>query len=258
MMRVRKVQEAEIPDLSEQLLFARKSSEMSLLEICRQLEITPTYWYKLEKGGADTINYDLLKKIENLLALDLGVEFPSDPSTRSPHKERSMNLSRLKWVKVVTPPKDWPHHWALSLDEIADLRKNEPVIQNNGLTIVPLGFKHEGSEKLESGDLMALTQHAKITHIVEILDNQPYEKGGWFHRYVKIVWWQPDKNWDELPHREDVLGFDISIQKGIPYEFTSFQSFCDRWDEKGGLDAFQKHLTKQLNLISELDQLQSV
>jgi hypothetical protein len=202
---------------------------MSLLEICRQLEITPTYWYKLEKGGADTINYDLLAKIEELLSLDLGIEFPESVNTNPSHKENGMNLSRLKWVKVVTPPKDWKHRWALSLPEIADISKNEPVIQRNGLTIVPLGFKHEGAEKLESGDLMALTQHAKITHVVEILDEQPYKKGEWFNRYVKIIWWKPEMNWDELPHREDVLGFDIPIQKGVPYEFaTSFHAFRDR------------------------------
>ncbi|NJN22222.1 MAG: hypothetical protein HC812_14870 [Leptolyngbya sp. RL_3_1] len=165
-----------------------------------------------------------------------------------------MNLSRLKWVKVVTPPKDWPYDWALSPDEIAHTQKSAQVIQHNGLTIVPLGFKHEGSEKLEAGDLMALTQYAKITHIVEILDNQPYETGGWFHRYVKLVWWKPDMDWHRLPHREDVLGFDIPIQKGIPYEFTSFEAFHQAWDNKGGLDAFQAYLTEQLALIPEVEQ----
>ncbi|MEO0457452.1 MAG: hypothetical protein AAF152_12860 [Cyanobacteria bacterium P01_A01_bin.114] len=160
-----------------------------------------------------------------------------------------MNLDRLKWVKVITPPEDWPHDWALSPDAIAD--QEDPVIQKNGLTILPLGFKHEGSEKLESGDLMALTQHAKITHIVEILDDQPYEQGGWFHRYIKIVWWKPGTEWNRLPHREKVLGFDIPIQKGIPYEFTSFQAFRNRWGSQGGIGAFREHLAKQLMQISE-------
>lgn len=245
-----------MPDLAEHLLAARKLSDMSLLEICRQLGITPTYWYKLEKGGADTINYDLLTKIEELLLLNLNIEFSQNLNTNSPHKECGMNLSRLKWVKVVTPPKDWKHYWAVSPSEIKDA--SDPVIHHNGLTIVPLGFKHEGAEKLESGDLMALTQHAKITHIVEILDEQPYEKGGWFHRYVKIIWWKPEMNWDKLPHRKKVLGFDVPIQKGVPYEFaTSFDAFRERWGNQGGLAAFQEHVAEQLSLISESAQFQA-
>jgi transcriptional regulator with XRE-family HTH domain len=259
MMRVRKVQEVEVPRLSKQLLSARKASDMSLLEICRQLDITPTYWYKLEKGGAETINYDLLEKIEDLLLLDLGIEFPSDLNIDSKYKENGMNLSRLKWIKVVTPPfpKEWKHKWALSPDELKDPEllagPNEKIIQQNGLTIVPLGFKQKGSEKLESGDLMALTQRGKITHIVEILDEQPYEKGGWFNRYVKIVWWKPEiKDWEELPSRETILGFNIHIFDGIPHEFTAFQSFHEEWDEKGGLEAFREYFENELSKIGQL------
>jgi transcriptional regulator with XRE-family HTH domain len=251
-MRVRRVQEIEVLDLEKRLLAARKSSDLSLLEICRQLEITPTYWYKLEKGGADTINYDLLIKIQKLLSLDLDIDFPEDPKSNLNCKEYGMNLSRLKWVKVVTPPKDWKHDWALSPPEIAE-HPSGVAIHRHGLTVAPLGFKHEGSEILKSGDLMALTQYAKITHIVEIIDEKPYEEGGWFNRYVKIVWWKPEMDWNELPHREDVLGFDIPIQKGVPYEFTSFEAFRERWSNKGGLTAFQEYVGKQLTLISELE-----
>lgn len=159
-----------------------------------------------------------------------------------------MNLTRLKWIKVVTPADDWKHRWALSPDEIEDQKRTDQVIDHNGLTIVPLGFKHEGSEKLTTGDLMALTQRAKLTHIVEILDDHPYEKGGWFHRYVKLTWWKPEmSNWDDLPHREKVLGFDPQIQKGIPYEFTAFQAFQDLWGQQGGMEAFRAHLAEQLD-----------
>ena len=251
-MKVRRVQEIDVPGLAARLISARKASDMSLLEICRQLSITPTYWYKLEKGDAATISYDLLKRIEDLLALNLGIEF-SNALDVDLSKEKIMNLSRLKWIKVVTPGNDWPHYWALSPNEIAEYK--DPIIRQNGLTIVPLGFRQEGAEKLKSGDLMALTQHAKITHIVEVLDDQPYEQGGWFHRYVKIVWWKPDMDWHELPRREDVLGFAVQIQQGIPCEFTAFRAFHERWDNQGGLDAFRVYLAKQLTLISELSQV---
>ena len=157
-----------------------------------------------------------------------------------------MNLNYLKWIKVVTPSQEWKHHWALSPDEVEDPERDDQIIHHNGLTIVPLGFKHTGAEKLQSGDLMLLTQRAKITHIVEILDNQPYKRDDWFYRYIKIVWWKPDIDWNELPHRKTVLGFDIPIQKGIPYELTSFQAFHERWDAQGGLEAFRVQLTQQI------------
>lgn len=242
-----------LPNLPKQLFSARKSSDMSLLEICRQLDITPTYWYKLEKGETGTISYDLLIKIDELLHLKLDLTFNDSFSGSLPKDFEGMDLSRLNWIKVVTPSNDWPHHWALSPGEISESK--EPTIQNNGLTIVPLGFKAGKADVLKSGDLMLLTQHAKITHVVEVLDEQPYEKGGWSHRYVKINWWQPDlADWYKLPHREDVLGFDISIYKGIPYKFTSFETFRERWDSQGGLDGFREYLAKQLELVGAVTQ----
>lgn len=253
-MRIRWVQEVDIPGLSKRLLDARKASDMSLLEICRKLEITPTYWYKLEKGGANnTINYELLTRIADLLSLDLDISFSKTFTTNDNVKEETdMDLSRLKWIKVVTPAADWPHYWALSPDEIAGY--DQPVLQANGLTIVPLGFKHPGSEKIATGDQMLLTQHAKVTHIVEILDEKPYDAGGWFHRYVKIAWWQPRMDWNDYPRREDILGFEPSIFSGNPFQFTAFKAFNERWSDAGGLQAFQTHLAKQLALIDEMAQ----
>jgi transcriptional regulator with XRE-family HTH domain len=241
-MRVRKVQEVDISDLPDRLLAARKASRLSLLEICRQLEITPTYWYKLERREASTISYELLRKIESLLSLDLGIQFSNDLDTNS--KEIGMDLSRMKWVKVVTPPNDYQSYWAYTPKEITSAI-NEPVIHQNGLTIFPLGFKQEKAEDLQSGDLIMLTQHSKVTHIVEILDEHPYEKGGWYNRYVKIIWWKPDlDDWGRLPDRTEVLDCDLNIQGGIPYKFTAFKKFNDRWGDR--LEAFQQHVAQHL------------
>jgi len=126
------------------------------------------------------------------------------------------------------------------------------IDSKNGLTIYPLGFKREDrQEDLKSGDLVALTQHAKITHIVEILDPNFYEEGSWFHRYVKIVWWKREMDWNILPHPSKLLGFDILIQKGNPYLFTSLKSFQERWGKDGEsrLKNFQEYLAEQLQQI---------
>jgi len=249
-MRVRKVQEIDIPDLSGKLLAARKAAKDSLLEICRQLDITPTYWYKLEKGEASTINYDLLRKIEAVLSLDLNIRF-SDSSNIASSKEVQMELSRLQWIKVVTPPPDWQSKWAYSQAEIEAMKNpNNPVISRNGLVIFPLGFKDSKANNPLAGDLIALTQHAKITHVVEVLDEKPYEEGGWFNRYVKIIWWKPEMEWEALPHRKEVLGTDVPPQNGDPHLFTAFKTFKSKWgDDTEGMKAFQEHLAEKLGDI---------
>ncbi|XHX80807.1 MAG: helix-turn-helix domain-containing protein [Stenomitos frigidus ULC029] len=253
-MRVRKVQEIDIPDLSGKLLAARKAAKESLLEICRQLEITPTYWYKLEKGEASTINYDLLRKIEEVLSLDFNVRF-SDASTIASPKEGHMELSRLKWIKVVTPPHGWRSQWAYSQAELEEMNKNNPknpVISRSGLVVFPLGFRTDKARLPLAGDLIALTQHAKITHIVEVLDEEADEDGGWFNRYVKVIWWKPEieMKWEALPHQKVVLGTDVTPMQGIPYLFTAFESFRNKWgDDPEGMKAFQEHLSEKLGEI---------
>lgn len=253
-MRVRRIQEYEVPDLPKQLMVARKASNMSLLEICRQLGISATYWYKLEREETGTISYELLSAINKLLSLELDFDF-SHPSTKQSllSGENGMNLDRLKWIKVVTPEKEWIHYWAYLPIEIKDsMERKDPekfrmdqTIYQNDLVIFPLGFKTQGSENLSSGDLVALTQHSKITHIVEVLGEQSYQTGDWYQRYVKVVWWVPDIDWGELPHREYILGFDPKPQKGIPYEIANSDTFKKRWGEDG-LEAFQSHVAEQL------------
>lgn len=159
-----------------------------------------------------------------------------------------MDLSRLKWVKVITPPADWQSYWAYNADEITSMKNGgQEVINSNGVVIFPLGFKNEKADKLAEGDLILLTQHSKVTHIVEVLDNSPTQSGEWFGRFVKVIWWKPDLDWNELPNRDDVLGFKLHIQKSMPYEFGSFENFNAEWG--GRKQEFLKYLADQLEKI---------
>jgi transcriptional regulator with XRE-family HTH domain len=248
-MRVRKVQEVNCPNLPGQLKDARRNADRSLLQICKRLDISPTYWYRLERGETETISYDLLQKIEQELPWDFGVYFPDSQRRHSKKGSQGMNLSSLQWIKAVTPPSDWPSYWAYTPDEIEKMKQsNNQVINHNEITIFPLAFKGEQSTKLESGDLIALTQHAKITHIVEVLDEQFFEVGGWSNRYVKIIWWKPKIDWNspDLPHREKVLGVDVAPGNGNLFLFDSFKSFRDKWQRGDGLKEFQDFLSKKL------------
>lgn len=70
-----------------------------------------------------------------------------------------MDLSRLKWIKVVTPPaKGWDHPWAVSPEEIEDPKLYNPELPfihlKNRLTVVALGFKNEKANEPAVGDLI--------------------------------------------------------------------------------------------------------
>jgi transcriptional regulator with XRE-family HTH domain len=249
-MRVRKVQEVNCPNLHNQLKEARRSADRSLLQICKRLDISPTYWYRLERDETETISYDLLQKIERELSCDFGIEFPDSKRRNSNTGRQGMNFSRLQWIKVVTPPADYPSYWAYTPQEIEGMKESGLQVINHGsITIFPLGFKGKQSAQLDVGDLIALKQHAKITHIVEILDDQFFGTDEWSNRYVKIIWWKPDIDWDSLPHSKEVLGVDLNYQGGQPLLFDSFKSFKYTWKSTDALKEFQAFVLNQLSKI---------
>jgi hypothetical protein len=140
-----------------------------------------------------------------------------------------MNPSNLKWLKVVTPDSEYKYRWAYCPEAIKEMGQGDEIIDSlHGLTIFPLGFKHKKASDPVAGDLILLTQYAKITHIVEVLDDKYYEKDSWFNRYVKIVWWKPEMlNWEDLPHRSKVLGFDVSVYDGNPHNLKKLNKGKD-------------------------------
>jgi transcriptional regulator with XRE-family HTH domain len=246
-MRVRKVQEINCSDLPSQLEDARRNADRSLLQICKRLDISPTYWYRLERGEAETINYDLLQKIEQELSCDFGIDFPGSPRHNSKKGSLGMDLSRLQWIKAVTPPAGYPSYWAYTPQEIEGMKKaGFQVINHGATTIFPLGFKGEQTAPLEVGDLIALKQHAKITHIVEVLDEQFFGTDEWSNRYVKIVWWKPDIDWASLPHAKEVLGVDLTYSGGKPLLFDSFESFRNTWKGPDSLKEVQAFVIDKL------------
>lgn len=74
-MRVRRVQEVEIEGLEQALLEARGKSRKSLASICREVGITPVYWYKLVSGKQDSIPEETLNKLGNALDIQFEIVF---------------------------------------------------------------------------------------------------------------------------------------------------------------------------------------
>lgn len=71
-----------------------------------------------------------------------------------------MDLSRLMWVKNVSPGKDWAY------DKISEM----PIPEAR---IFRLHWRNDkdNAQKPPKGDLIALVQSAKVTHIVELLSS---------------------------------------------------------------------------------------
>ena len=66
-LKIRVVRDYEADDLPEWLRNAAKNSGKSISQICRDAEITTSYWYSLLKGKYESIADETLEKIENAL-----------------------------------------------------------------------------------------------------------------------------------------------------------------------------------------------
>lgn len=77
-VRVRRIikQEVDIPNLGQKLKAAREADSRSVSEIARTVGVSRNYWYQLEAeavlGG---VAEETLRKIENVLGIDFGVDF---------------------------------------------------------------------------------------------------------------------------------------------------------------------------------------
>lgn len=103
---------------------------------------------------------------------------------------------------------------------------------------------------------MLLLQKAKVTHLVEFLDDELYGETSseWgIYRVVKALWMPPeDLDWNKLRHQRDFFGFDYVVGDGAAHDLSAenqMQQFHQYWDAKGGLAVFQNHVG---DLISEI------
>jgi len=110
-----------------------------------------------------------------------------------------------------------------------------------------LGFRTEKAAKIESGEQLALIQKGKLTHVVEVMDCQPYQGGGWYHRVCSIIWWKPEvDNWQSLRPQREFLGFDPALQDGEPHAIEDLKRFYERWNENGSMAGFRAFLGARL------------
>jgi hypothetical protein len=159
-----------------------------------------------------------------------------------------IDLSKLKWLKNVKDPT--PTTWAYDrLDEMLI-----PEARIFHLHWHNQNHKANAQQPL-NGDLVALVQQARVTHIVEMLDDMIHEntqKEWSVYRKVKAIWMPPKGvNWHNLPHQKVIFGIKDFPPNGRVYEIpTSKMSSSEYWNEVGGLQWFQQNFSKLLTEIS--------
>ncbi|MBW4465706.1 MAG: hypothetical protein KME07_09745 [Pegethrix bostrychoides GSE-TBD4-15B] len=113
------------------------------------------------------------------------------------------------------------------------------------------------AQKPLKGELIALVQSAKVTHIVELLDDAVYgntEKEWGIYRVVKAVWMPLEGfNWWSLPHQKEIFGIEDLPPNGAVHSLSrtdQMPQFNQHWKDLGGLQGFQQHLGEILLRIS--------
>ena len=133
------------------------------------------------------------------------------------------------------------------------------------MKIFLLGWKNDPSNNRNArkpleGELILLRQRKKVTHIVKLLNNTLYDArtNSPFNtcRLVEAVWIVA--NWDTSPAQNKVFDYSVHLQGGEVMQLET-PKFRENWDKRGGLQAFQKHVQKVINLDSnELSGLQEL
>ncbi|MBE7380707.1 MAG: toll/interleukin-1 receptor domain-containing protein [Leptolyngbya sp. SIO1E4] len=165
---------------------------------------------------------------------------PPPPSPDVNRKELyECEPSKLLFIKNVRDPNGG---WAYTLDRIQQMGAS---LESRVFELFWLPTS-KGARSASKGDLMILNQHAKVTHVVEMLDDEIRKNDAGYFRWVQIVWLPAQKDWSQLPHQREILGFEPpTIGGGATYSFASpnFGKFRAAWENLG---SFQQHVFKML------------
>ncbi|MBW4470469.1 MAG: GUN4 domain-containing protein [Stenomitos rutilans HA7619-LM2] len=142
--------------------------------------------------------------------------------------------NKILFIKNVKHPE--PNTWAYPLEY---MRQTE----SRTFELMWRASSH-GVSQPKAEDLMILHQRARVTHIVEFLDDQVRETDTGSFRWVRAVW-LPEQDWNQLPHQKEILGFSPRYADGNTHSLNSpnFPRFREAWSS---LEEFQKHIFKRL------------
>ena len=75
LMKVRKTIDISVPNLGQKIREARERDSRSLSEICRQMQMSNMNWYKIESEETKALPIETLRRIEEVLGVNFGVDF---------------------------------------------------------------------------------------------------------------------------------------------------------------------------------------
>lgn len=160
----------------------------------------------------------------------------SNPVPNHTYKELTQeDASRILYIKNVKAS----NGWAYTLKHIEEIggSADSRVFE----LFWPDGSK--GAKTPSAGELVILHQRAKVTHVVEILDDNVHtnEAGAW--RWVRALWMpSPQEDWSQLPHQREILGFEPPTIVGgatLSFQSKNFSSFWKVWQQ---IELFQGHV----------------
>ena len=156
-----------------------------------------------------------------------------------------MDFSQVRWLKNVKPDQGWAY-------------QSESDIQMMESRIFQLHWKSKDDSSValpQKGDLMVLVQQARVSHIVEILNDRVYGNDDeWAaYRVVQAIWMPPiNLDWYRLPHQKEIFGIESLPQDGSSHRLdqdNKMHQFNQYWKEKGGVEGFRQNLAKVLSSI---------
>lgn len=162
-----------------------------------------------------------------------------NPPIVNPKELIECDLSSLLFLKNIRDPNG---DWSYTLEKIG---KMNSLLESRVFELYWL-LTSKGSNAPSQGDLMILNQRARVTHIVEMLDNEVRKTEAGYFRWVRIVWMPKQNDWHQLPHQREILGFEPPrFGGGATYSFNSpnFGKFHAAWDN---ISAFQRHIFEVL------------
>ena len=74
-MKVRKTIDVKVPNLGERIKNAREKDARSLSTICRLIPMSTMNWYRIESEETKALPLETLRRIEEVLNTNFGVEF---------------------------------------------------------------------------------------------------------------------------------------------------------------------------------------
>jgi predicted transcriptional regulator len=72
-MKILKTIEVDVPDLPLKIRSTRIADGRSISELCRQIGMSRTNWYRME-AGTQSLPLETLRKLQNVFGNNLGIE----------------------------------------------------------------------------------------------------------------------------------------------------------------------------------------